>query len=137
MGISIADKKAKKESNSGSKRRSMIILEVSLRKKVSYVFQIFLNVFHSCLVPDYRISMFVLFLANLRLSIFKIFLGGHAPDASRKAKMDSRPRNGENFFGLIRLPHYLHHSAAPDMVSSGRCDDVKSSRIKHCSESEN
>ena len=34
------------------KRTPMIILEVNLRKKVSCVFQIFLDVFHSCPVPD-------------------------------------------------------------------------------------
>ena len=48
------------------------------------VFQIFLDVFHSRLVPDYRISMFVFLLPKVHYSQsqtfnFQNFLGEHAP----------------------------------------------------------
>ena len=65
------------------KRRSMMILEVNIRKKVSCVFKIFLNVFHSRPVPDYRISMFVFLMPKVHFSQsqafnFQNFLGKHA-----------------------------------------------------------
>ena len=61
----------------------MIILEVNIKKKVSCVFKIFLNVFHSSPVPDYRISTFVSLVPKVRFSQsqafnFQNFLGKHA-----------------------------------------------------------
>ena len=61
----------------------MIILEVNIRKKVSYVFKTFLNIFHSRPVPDYRISTFVFLVPKVHFSQsqafnFQNFLGKHA-----------------------------------------------------------
>ena len=71
------------------KRRSMIILQVNIRKKVSCVFKIFLNVFYSHPVPDYRISTFVFLMLKVRFSQsqafnFQNFLGKHALEGPNK-----------------------------------------------------
>ena len=69
----------------------MIILEVNIRKKVNCVFKIFLNVFYSHPVPDYRISMFVLLVLKVRFSQsqafnFQNFLGKHALEGPKNSR---------------------------------------------------
>ena len=78
----------------------MIILEVNIRKKVSCVFKIFLNVFYSHPGPDYRISMFVFLVPKVRFSQsqafnFQNFLGKHALEGPKSLGHES----SENFGG--------------------------------------
>ena len=73
--------KKKKETTLVVKCRSMIILEVNIRKKVSCVFRIFLNVFHSRPVPDYKMFVFLVPKVHCNQSKafnFQNFLGKHA-----------------------------------------------------------
>ena len=81
--VLIAQKRKKKKTTLVAKQRSMIILEVNIRKKVSCVFKIFLSVFHSRPVPDYRISKFVFLVPKVHFSqsqafSLQTFLGKHA-----------------------------------------------------------
>ena len=78
----------------------MIILEVNIRKKVSCVFKIFLNVFYSHPVSDYRISTFVFLVLKVHFSQsqafnFQNFLGKHALEGPK----NSRPLSSEKFGG--------------------------------------
>ena len=69
----------------------MIILEVNIRKKVSCAFKIFLNVFYSHPVPDYRISTFVFLVMKVRFrqsQAFNLqnFLGKHALEGPKNSR---------------------------------------------------
>ena len=68
----------------------MIILEVNIRKKVSCVFKIFLNVCYSHPVPDYRISTSVFLVLKVHFSQsqafkFQTFLGKHALEGPKNS----------------------------------------------------
>ena len=81
-GIDSPKKQKKKEEKTTLvvKRRSMNILEVNIRKKVSCVVNIFLNVFNSRPVSDYRISTSVFLVSKVHFSQSQAFnfLGKHA-----------------------------------------------------------
>ena len=69
----------------------MIILEVNIRKKVSCVLKIFLNVFYSHPIPDYRIFTFVFLVLKVRFSQsqafnFQNFLGKHALEGPKNSR---------------------------------------------------
>ena len=90
-GIDSPKKQKKKKTTLVVKRRSMIILEVNIRRKVSCVFNIFLNVFHSRPVPDYRISTFVFQVPKAHFSQslafkFQNFLGNHAMEGPKNSR---------------------------------------------------
>ena len=72
-GIDSPKKQKTKKTTLVVKRKSMIILEVNVRKKVSFVFRIFLTVFHSRPVPDYRISAFVFLVLKVHFSQSQAF----------------------------------------------------------------
>ena len=90
-GIDSPKKQNKKKTTLVVKRRSMIILEVNIKKKVSCVFKIFLNVFYSHPVNDYRISTFVFIVLKVRFSQseafnFQNFLGKHALEGPKNSR---------------------------------------------------
>ena len=69
----------------------MIILKLNIRKKVSSVFKIFLNVFYSHPVPDYRIPTSVFLVLKVRFSQsqafnFQNFLGKHALEGPKNSQ---------------------------------------------------
>ena len=81
-GIDCA-KKPKEKTTLVVKGRLMIILEVNIRKEVGCVFKIFLNVFRSCPITDYRIPMFIFLVPKVHFSQsqafnFQNFLWKHA-----------------------------------------------------------
>ena len=83
--------KKRKKTTLVVKQRSMIILEVNIGKKVSCVFKVFLNVFYSHPVPEYRISMFVFLVLKVRFSQsqafnFQNFLGKHALEGPKNSR---------------------------------------------------
>ena len=82
-GIINPKKQKKKKTAQVVKRRLMIILKVNKRKKASCVFKIFLNIFHSCPLPDYGISMSIFLVPKVHFSQSQTlnvqnFLGKHA-----------------------------------------------------------
>ena len=69
-------------------------------KEVNCVFNLFLNVFHSCPVPDYRISTFVFLVPTVHFSQskafnFENFLEKHALEGPKNLW----PSSSENFWG--------------------------------------
>ena len=102
-------KQNKKKTTLVVKRRSMIILEVNVKKKVNCVFKIFLNVFYSHPVPDYTISMFVFLVLKVHFSQseafnFQNFLGKHALEAKKFSAMKQREFWGLNSSAPLLIP---------------------------------
>ena len=113
-GIDSPKKQNKKKTTLVVKQRSMIILEVNIRKKVSCAFKSFL-MYSSCiqyLITEYLCSYFLCrkcILANLRLSIFKSFWERMPWKGQKFSAMTQR-----EFWGLNSSAPYLYHSAVPE-----------------------
>ena len=109
-GTDSPKKQEKKKTTLVVKRRLMIILEVNIRKKVSCVFKIILNVYSShiqYLITEYLCLYFSCrkcVLANLRLSIFKIFWGSMPWRDQKFSAMKQREFWGLNSSAPLIIP---------------------------------
>ena len=88
----------------------MIVLEVNIRKKVICVFKIFLNLFHSRPVPDYRIPTSVFLVPKVHFSQSQAFnfqnISGEACPGKAKifSAMKQREFWGPNSFAPLLIP---------------------------------
>ena len=101
--------KKKKKTPLVVKLRLIIILELNIRKKVSYVFKIFLKVFHSRPVHDYRISTSVFLVPKVQFSQsqafnFQNFLGKHAVEGPTVKEREFLELNS---FAPLLIPFHL------------------------------